>query len=166
MGTTEAPTMALPRSPTVDEIPPACDYQGGPNQQHSLCQTISNALVRRLWIWHRGIQWKWPIMAMENTRCMAWETHVEPPIIPSVSSDHLHNHTSIGTGVTHPGIHRQFKRTRLDAQSIIWSSERIIPRCSSALAWMDTCQSREIRILTTHQRNRKHHRGFPLKVFP
>ena len=28
MGTTEAPTMASPRSPTVDETPPTCNYQG------------------------------------------------------------------------------------------------------------------------------------------
>ena len=40
--------MAWPRSPTVDEIPPTRDYQGGPYQQHRLCQTISNAMVRRL----------------------------------------------------------------------------------------------------------------------
>ena len=48
MGTTEAPTMASPRSPNVDDIPPTCCYQGGPDQQHSLCQTISNGMVRRL----------------------------------------------------------------------------------------------------------------------
>ena len=48
MGTTEAPTMALPRSPTVDKVLPTRDYQRGPEQQHSLCQTISNAMVRRL----------------------------------------------------------------------------------------------------------------------
>ena len=48
MGNTEAPNMALPRSPTVDEIPPTCDYQGGPDKQHSLCQTISNAMIQHL----------------------------------------------------------------------------------------------------------------------
>ena len=48
MGTTEAPTMASPISSTVYEIPPTRDYQGGPDQKHSLCQTISNAMVRRL----------------------------------------------------------------------------------------------------------------------
>ena len=166
MGTTEAQTMASPRYPTVDEIPPTCDYQGGPNQQHSLCQTIINAMVRRLWIWHRGIHLKWPSMEMENPRSMAWETHVEPPRIPSVISDHLHDHPSIGTGVTHPGIHRQFKRTGLDAQSIFWSSERKIPRCSSTMAWMDTRQSQDIPILATHQSNRNNHSRFPLKGFP
>ena len=166
MGTTEAPTMASPRSPTVDKIPPTRDYQGGTDQQHSLCQTISNTMVQRLLIWHRGIKWKWPSMVMENTWCMAWETHVEPPRITNVSSDHLNDHPSIGTGVTYPGIHRQFKRTRLDAQSIIWPSEHRIPRCISTLDWMDTRQSREIPILTTHQRNIKHHPGLPLKGFP
>ena len=48
MGTTEAPTMASPISLTVDKIPPTGHYQGGTNQQHSLCQTISNAMVRHL----------------------------------------------------------------------------------------------------------------------
>ena len=48
MGTTEAPTMESPRSPTVDKIPPTHDYQGFPDQQHSLFQTISNAMFRRL----------------------------------------------------------------------------------------------------------------------
>ena len=48
MGTTEAPTMASPRSPTMDKITPTRDYQGGPDQKHSICQTISNAMVRRL----------------------------------------------------------------------------------------------------------------------
>ena len=48
MGTATAPTMASPISPIVDEIPPTCHHQGGPNQQHSLCQTISNAISRRL----------------------------------------------------------------------------------------------------------------------
>ena len=166
MGTTEAPAIELQISPTVDEIPPTCNYQGGPNQQHSLCQTIINAMVRRLWIWHRGIQWKWPSMVIENPWCMALETHVKPPRIPSVTSDHLHDHPLIGTGVTHPGIHRQFKRTGLDAKSILWSSKRRIPHCSSTLPWMDTRQSRDISILTTHQSNRKHHFGFPLKGFP
>ena len=151
MGTTEAPTIAPPRSSTVDEILPTCDYQGGPNQQNSLCQTISNAMVRRLWIWHRGIQWKWPSTAMEYPRCMAWETHVEHPRIPSISSDHLHDHPSIGTGVAHPGIHRQFKRTGLDEQSILLPSERRILWCSITLAQMYTRQSRYIPILTTHQ---------------
>ena len=166
MGTTEAPTMASPRSPTVDKIHPTRDYQGGTDQQHSLCQTISNAMVRRLWIWHRGIQWKWPSMAMKNPWCMAWKTHVEPPRITSVSRDHLHDHPSIMTGVIHHGIHIQLKRTVLDAQSIFWSSERRIPRCSSTMDRMDARQSRDIPILTTHQSNRKHHRVFPLKGFP
>ena len=58
-------------------------------------------------------------MAMENPYSMAWETHVEPPRIPSVSSDHLHDYPEIGTGVTHIGIHIQFKRTGMDAQSIL-----------------------------------------------
>ena len=44
MGTTIAPTMASTRSTTVDEINSICHHQGGPNQQHSLCQTISNAM--------------------------------------------------------------------------------------------------------------------------
>ena len=35
MGTTEAPTLASPRSPTVDKIPQTCDYQRGSDQQHS-----------------------------------------------------------------------------------------------------------------------------------
>ena len=48
MGTKKAPTMASPRSPTVDKIPPTRDYQGGPDQQHFLCQTISNALRQGL----------------------------------------------------------------------------------------------------------------------
>ena len=50
---------------------------------------------------------------------MEWETHVEPPRIPSVSSDRLHENPSIGTVVTHPGIHRQFKRTVIDAKIIL-----------------------------------------------
>ena len=50
---------------------------------------------------------------------MAWETHVEPPRMPIVSSDHLHDHPENGTGVTHIGIHRQFKRTWLDTQGIL-----------------------------------------------
>ena len=58
-------------------------------------------------------------MAMENTLSVAWETHVEPPIIPIVSSDHLHDHPAIGTGVTHPGILRQFKCIGEDAQIIL-----------------------------------------------
>ena len=120
--------------------------KGVPNQQHSLCQTISNAMVWRLWIWNRGVQWKWPRMELENTLCMAWETHVEPPIIPSVRSDHLHEHPSIGTGFTHPGIKWQFKHAGMDAQSNIWSIERRISQCSSTLAWMDTRQSRDIPI--------------------
>ena len=119
MGTTDAPTMASPRYPTVDEITPIFNYQGGPNQQHSLCQTTSNAMVRRLLIWHRGKQKKWPSMVMENPCRMAWETHVEPVRIPSVSSDHLHYHPEIGTEVTHPCIHRQFKSTGMNSQSIL-----------------------------------------------
>ena len=46
MGTATAPTMALTRSPTMDEIPQTFHHQGGPNQQNSLFQTISNAVVR------------------------------------------------------------------------------------------------------------------------
>ena len=118
MGTTEAPTMASPISPTVDKIPQTRDYQRGPDQQHSFCQTISNAMVRRPWIWHRRIQWKWPSMAMENPWCMAWKTYVEPPRIPIVSSDHLHDHPSIGSVFTHLGINIQLSRTGMDAQSI------------------------------------------------
>ena len=41
MGTVTAPTMELTRSPTMDENPPTCHHQGGTNQQHSICQTIS-----------------------------------------------------------------------------------------------------------------------------
>ena len=48
MGNTGAPTTASPRSPTVDKITPTCDYQGGPDQQYSICQTISKDMVRRL----------------------------------------------------------------------------------------------------------------------
>ena len=48
MGTTTAPSMQYTRSLIVDEIPPTFQYQGGPNQQQSLCQIISNAMVRRL----------------------------------------------------------------------------------------------------------------------
>ena len=48
MGTTEAPTIASPRSPTVDEIPPTGDYQVVPYQEHSLCQTKSNAMILRV----------------------------------------------------------------------------------------------------------------------
>ena len=48
MGTATAPTMKSPRSPTMDEIPPTCHHQGGPNQQYSLCQTIINPMVRRM----------------------------------------------------------------------------------------------------------------------
>ena len=140
IGTTEAPNMASPRSPTVDKIPQTCDYQRGPDQQHIFCQTISNAMVRRLWIWHRGIKWKWPSMAMENLWCIAWKTYVEPPRISSVSSDHLHDHPSIESGFTHPGIHRQLKRTGLDAQSIFRSSERRILRFSRTMARMYACQ--------------------------
>ena len=57
------------------------------------------------------------------------------------------------TGVTHPGIHRQLKRTGLDAQSILCSSERRIPRCSSTMARMNARYSRDIPILTTNQSN-------------
>ena len=137
MKTTEAPTMALKRSPTADKILSTRDHQGVPDQQHSLCQTISNAMFRRLLIWHRGIQWKLPSMMRENPWSMEWKNYVEPPRITSVSSDHIHDHPSIGTWVTHPGIHRQLKRTGIDAQSIFWSIERIIPQCSSRMAWMD-----------------------------
>ena len=42
---------------------------------------------------------------MDNSFRVAWETHVEPPIIPSISSDHLHDHPTNETGVTHLGIH-------------------------------------------------------------
>ena len=49
-------------------------------------------------------------MSMENPFSVAWETHVGPPRIPSISSDHLHEHTENGTGVTHLGIHRHFQR--------------------------------------------------------
>ena len=55
MGTTTAPTMASTRSPTVDKIPPTCHHNGGPYQQHIIFQTISNAMARRLWVWHWGI---------------------------------------------------------------------------------------------------------------
>ena len=48
MGTTEAPTMASPRYPTVDKITQTCDYQRGSYQQHSFCHAISKAMVRRL----------------------------------------------------------------------------------------------------------------------
>ena len=85
---------------------------------------------------------------MENTWCMAWETHVEPPIIPSVSSDHLHEHLSIGTGVTHPGIHRQLKRTGLDSQSILWYSECKIPQCTRILQKGDINLYRKLRELS------------------
>ena len=166
MGTTMDPTMSSTRSPTVDEIPLTCHHHGGPNQKHSLCQTMSNAMVRRLWIYHWGIQIQWTSMEMDNPLTMAWETHIEPPIIHSISSDHIYYHPANGKGVTHLSIHRQFQSTWLDAQSILWSSERIISRCSSTLAWMDTRQSQDIPILTTYQRNRKHHQGFPLKGFP
>ena len=62
---------------------------------------------------------KWPSMEMYNPCSMAWETHVEPPRIPSISSDHIHDHPANGTGVPHLGIHIQFKRTVLDAQIIL-----------------------------------------------
>ena len=165
MGTTEAPAMASPRSTTLDEINRTCNYLGSTNQQHSLCQTISNTMVLRLWIWHRGIQWKWPSMVIENPCSMAWETHVEPPRIPSVRSDHIYEHLAIGTGVTHPGIHRQYKHTGIDAQIILWFIELRIPRRNSTLSWMDTSQSWDIPILTTNQSSRKNHCGFPLKGF-
>ena len=48
MGSATSPTMASPRSPTMDEIPITCHHQGGPNPEHSLCQTISNNMDRRL----------------------------------------------------------------------------------------------------------------------
>ena len=76
-------------------------------------------MVQRLCIWHCGIQRKWPIMAMENPFNMAWETHVEPPRIPSISSDHIYDYPTNGTGVTYFGIHRQFQSTWMDAQSIL-----------------------------------------------
>ena len=103
----------------MDETHPTCHHQGGPNQQRSLCQTISNAMVRRLLIWNWGLQQQWPSMAMYNSFSVAWENNVEPPRIPSISSDHLHNHPTNGTGVTHIGINRQFQRTWLDAQVIL-----------------------------------------------
>ena len=165
MGTATAPTMVSDRSPTMDETTPTCHHQGGPNKQHSLCQTISNAMVRNLWIWHWGLQWQWPSMAIDNSFSVAWETHVEPPRIPSISSDHLHDHPTNGTGVTHLCIRRQFQRTWMDAKDILRPSECIITQCSSTLAWMDTCQLRDIPILTTHQGNRKHHQGLPLTGF-
>ena len=48
LDTATAPTMASPRSPTMYEVPTTCHNQGGPNQQHSLCQKIINTMVRRL----------------------------------------------------------------------------------------------------------------------
>ena len=48
MENTTAPNMALPRSLTMYEISPIFHDQGGPNQQHSLFQTISNAMVGNL----------------------------------------------------------------------------------------------------------------------
>ena len=48
MENTTAPNMALPISLNMDEIPPIFHHEGGPNQQHSLCQTISNAMVGHL----------------------------------------------------------------------------------------------------------------------
>ena len=48
MGTATAPTMTSTRSPTMDETPQTFHHQVGPNKQHSLCQTISNAMVGRL----------------------------------------------------------------------------------------------------------------------
>ena len=55
---------------------------------------------------------------MEIPCSMEWETHVEPPRIPSIRSDHLHDHPANGIGVIHLGIHRQFQRTWMDAQGI------------------------------------------------
>ena len=71
---------------------------------------------------------------------MAWETHVEPPIIPSISSDHLHEYPTNGTGVTHIVINIQFQHSWLDAQVILRPSERIITQCSSTLDWMESHQ--------------------------
>ena len=47
--------------------------------------------------------WRWRIPSESHGK-----THVEPPRIPSIISDHLHNHPTNGTRVTHIGIHIQF----------------------------------------------------------
>ena len=75
MGTATAPTMASTRYPTMDETPTTCPYQGVPSQQHNLCQTISNAMVRRLQICYCRLQRQWPRMLMENFFIVEWETH-------------------------------------------------------------------------------------------
>ena len=111
--------MESTRSPTMDETTPICHHHGGPNQKHSIFQTISNAMDRRLLICHWGLQRQWPSMSMDNSFSVAWETHVKPPRIPSISSDHLQDCLTNGTGVTHIGIHRQFQKTCLDAKGIL-----------------------------------------------
>ena len=140
MGTATTPTMASNRSPTMNKIPPTCHHQGGTNQQQSICQTIINSMVKRLWILYWGLQWQWPSMVMDNSFSMTWETHVDPPIILSISSDHIHDYPTNETGVTYLGIHRQFQRTWLDAKVIIQPSERKIIWCSIRLAWVETHQ--------------------------
>ena len=102
---------------------------------------------------------------MKSYLSMAWETHVEPPRIPSISSNRLHDHTTTGTWVTHIGINIQLQCTRIDTQSIIWPSERRITWCRSPLDWMYTRQEQDIPILTTYHGNRKHHHRFPLTEF-
>ena len=48
MGTATDLTMALTRSPTMNGTPQTFHHQVGSNQQHSICQTTSNAMVIRL----------------------------------------------------------------------------------------------------------------------
>ena len=107
---------------------------------------------------------------MENPCNVAWETHVEPPRISSISNDHLHDHPEIGTGVTHPAIHIQFKRTGLDAQRILWYSEGIIPRCSITLPQMDIADARNSRRFNVsfpcHASGIFHRHARPFSLYP
>ena len=66
-----------------------------------------------------GATRQWPIMSMEYSFSIAWETHVEPPIIPSIGINHLHDYPTTGTGVTNIGIRRQLQRTWMYAQGIL-----------------------------------------------
>ena len=123
MGTATAPNMALPRYKTMDQIPPTCLLQGGPNQQYSIFQTNSNTMVRRMRIWHCRLHRKFIIMAMDISIRMSREICTESIRILSICYINLHDNPEIRTWFTHLGIHRQFQSTWLDAQGILLSSE-------------------------------------------
>ena len=118
MGIETAPTMASPIFPTIDQINTTCNHQGGPNKQHSICQTNSNTMFRSLTIWNWGIQQQQISMTMDNSIRMAQETNTDTIIIFSIRNINIHDYPTTDTSLTHLGIHVQLQHTRLDAQGI------------------------------------------------